>query len=143
MASIRKEIVVDVGVEPAWAALRSVDAPHTLFAPVLSGAEMQGDVRTVRFADGMVVRERILDVDEAHRRVAYAVVDPQGMTYHHASMQLDIAGPGRCVFVWITDFQPAEAAIGLQPLIERGAEAFKRNLEQAGVVPRASAARQA
>ena len=143
MASIRKEIVVDIGVEPAWAALRSVDTPHTLFAPVLSGAEMQGDVRTVRFADGMVVRERILDVDEAHRRVAYAVVDPQGMTYHHASMQLEIAGPGRCVFVWITDFLPAEAAIALQPLIERGAEAFKRNLEQAGAVPRASAAHQA
>jgi hypothetical protein len=142
MASIRKEIVVDVGVEPAWAALRRVNAPHTLFAPVLSGAEMQGDVRTVHFADGMVVRERILDVDESHRRVAYAVVDPQGMSYHHASMQLDIAGPGRCVFIWITDFLPAEAAVALQPLIERGAAALKQNLEQAGVAPRASAARQ-
>lgn len=141
MASIRKEIVIDVGVEPAWAALRAVEAPHMLFAPVLTGAEMQGDVRTVRFADGMVVRERILDVDEAHRRVGYAVVDPQGMSYHHASMQLDIAGPGRCVFIWITDFLPAEAAIGLQPLIERGAAALKQNLEQAGVGPRASAAR--
>lgn len=142
MASIRKEIVIDVGVEPAWAALRCVAAPQTLFAPVLSGADMAGDVRTVRYADGMVLRERILDVDEAHRRVAYAVVDPQGMSYHHASMQLDIAGPGRCVFIWITDFLPAEAAIGLQPLIERGTEALKQNLEQAGVGPRASAARQ-
>jgi hypothetical protein len=142
MASIRKEIVIDVGVEPAWAALRAVEAPHTLFAPVLSGAELQGDVRTVHFADGMVIRERILDVDEAHRRVAYAVVEPQGMSYHHASMQLDIAGPGRCVFIWITDFLPAEAAVALQPLIERGAAALKQNLEQAGVAPRASAARQ-
>lgn len=142
MASIRKDIVIDVGVEPAWAALRCVDAPQALFAPVLSGAEMRGDVRTVHFADGGVVRERILDVDEGHRRIAYAVLDPQGMSYHHASMQLDIAGPGRCVFTWITDFLPAEAAIGLQPLIERGAAALKQNLEQAGVVPRASAARE-
>jgi hypothetical protein len=62
------------------------------------------------------------------------------MSYHHASMQLDIAGPGRCVFVWITDFLPAEAALGLQPLIERGAEALKHNLERGGVTPRASAA---
>ena len=142
MASIRKEIVVDIGVEPAWAALRRVDAPHTVFAPVVSAAEMDGDVRTVHFADGMVVRERIIDVDEAHRRVAYAVVDPQGMTYHHASMQLDIAGPGRCLFIWITDFLPAEAAIGLQPLIERGAAALKQNLERAVAAPRASSARQ-
>lgn len=140
MASIRKEIVIDVGVEPAWDALRRIEAPHALFAPVLVGAEMQGDVRTVRFADGTVVRERILDVDDEHRRVAYAVIDQPGMTYHHASMQLDIAGPGRCVFVWITDVLPAEAVIALQPLIESGAEAFKRTLERAGIVPRASAA---
>ena len=142
MASIYKEIVVDVGVEPAWEALRRVGEPHTLFAPVLAGAEIEGDLRTVRFANGMVVRERVLAIDDEHRRVAYAVVDPQGMTYHHASMQLDVAGPGRCVFLWITDFLPAEAAPSLQPLIDQGAAALKRNLEQAGIVPRASAARQ-
>jgi hypothetical protein len=142
MASIYKEVVVDVGVEPAWEALRRVGEPHTLFAPVLAGAEIEGDLRTVRFANGMVVRERVLAVDDEHRRVAYAVVDPQGMTHHHASMQLDVAGPGRCVFVWITDFLPAEAEASLQPLIDQGAAALKRNLEQAGMVPRASAARQ-
>ncbi len=141
MASIRKEVVIDVGVEPAWDALRRVAEPHTLFAPVLAGAEMHGDVRTVRFANGMELRERILDVDDEHRRVAYAVVEPQGMTYHHASMQLDIAGPGRCAFIWVTDFLPAEAAASLLPLIEQGADALKRNLESAGVVPRASASR--
>jgi hypothetical protein len=141
MASIRKEVVIDVGVEPAWDALRRVGAPHTLFAPVLAGAEMHGDLRTVRFANGMELRERILDVDDEHRRVAYAVVDPQGMTYHHASMQLDIAGPGRCAFIWITDFLPAEAAAALLPLIDQGTDALKRNLESAGVVPRASAAK--
>ena len=141
MASIRKEIVIDVGAEPAWDALRRVGEPHTLFAPVLTGAAVEGDVRTVHFANGMVVRERILDVDEENRRVAYAVVDPQGMTFHHASMQLEIAGPGRCAFVWITDFLPAEAAAALQPLIDQGADALKRNLERANAAPRASAAR--
>jgi hypothetical protein len=141
MASIRKEIMIDVGVEPAWAALRRVGEPHTLFAPVLAGAEIDGGIRTVRFANGMVVRERILDIDEENRRVAYAVVDPQGMTFHHASMQLEIAGPGRCAFVWITDFLPADAAAALQPLIDQGADALKRNLERANAAPRASAAR--
>src|SRR5215204_99479 len=107
MASIRKEIVIDTGLEPAWDALRRVDEAHTLFAPVLTDAHLEGDLRTVRFANGMVVRERILHVDEEHRRVAYAVLDPRGMSYHHASMQVDVAGPGRCAFVWITDFVPA------------------------------------
>jgi len=140
MASIRKEIVVDVGAEPAWDALRRVGQPHTLFAPVLTGSDLSGDVRTVRFANGMVVRERILDVDEAHSRVAYAVVEPEGMTYHHASMEIAEAGPGRCTFIWITDFVPAEAAAGLQPLIDQGAEALKRNLERTVAAPRARAA---
>ena len=143
MASIRKDIIVDVGVEPAWDALRRVEAPHLLFAPVLAGAEMDGDVRTVHFAGGPSVRERILDVDDEHRRVAYTVLDGAGLTYHHASMQLDIAGPGRCVFVWITDVLPAEAVAAIHPLVERGAEALKQNLERAGVVPRASGARSA
>jgi polyketide cyclase/dehydrase/lipid transport protein len=140
MASIRKEIVVDVGAEAAWDALRRVGQPHTLFAPVLTSSNLEGDVRTVRFSNGKVISERILDVDEEHRRVAYAVVEPQGMTYHHASMEIGLAGPGRCTFLWITDFLPAEAAAGLQPLVDQGAEALKRNLEQVGTVPRASAA---
>ena len=42
MASIRKETVIDIGIEPAWAALRRVGEPHTLFAPVLTGARIGG-----------------------------------------------------------------------------------------------------
>ena len=140
MASIRKEIVVDIGAEPAWDALRRVGQPHTLFAPVVTSSDLEGDVRTVRFANGKVISERILDIDEEHRRVAYAVVEPQGMTYHHASMEIGLAGPGRCTFLWITDFLPTAAAAALQPLIDQGADALKRNLEQAATAPRASAA---
>jgi hypothetical protein len=140
MASIRKEIVVDVAAESAWDALRRVDQPHTLFTPVLTSSNLDRDVRTVRFANGKVISERILDVDEEHRRVAYAVVEPQGMTYHHASMEIGFAGPGRCTFLWISDFVPAEAAAALQPLIDQGADALKRNLEQAGTAARTSAA---
>jgi len=51
------------------------------------------------------------------------------MTYHHASMQVLDAGPGRCVFVWITDFLPPEIAGNLAPLIQQGAKALKANLE--------------
>jgi hypothetical protein len=138
MASIRKEIVIEAGVEPAWGALRRVGEAHVMFAPVLSGASIQGDVRTVQFANGPAVRERILHVDDERHRVAYTALDASGLTFHHASMQVDAAGPGRCTFVWITDFLPAEAATALQPLIDHGAAAFKRNIERAVATPRAS-----
>ena len=73
-----------------------------------------------RFANGMVVRERILDIDESSRRVAYTALDGPGMSYHHASMQIVEGGQGRCRFVWITDFLPAELKGTLAPLIELG-----------------------
>jgi hypothetical protein len=130
MASIHQQVVVEVDCEKAWAALRKVGDAHQLFAPVLADATLDGEVRTARFANGMVVRERILDVDDRRRRVAYSVMDGPGMTYHHASMQIIEAGPGRCVFVWITDFLPKEIGANLAPLIEQGSKALKSNLEQ-------------
>ena len=129
MASIHEQLTVDVGADEAWAALRLVGEPHKLFAPVLVDGQLNGDTRTVKFANGMVVQERILDVDEKRRRVAYSALNGPGMTYHHASMQVLDAGPGRCLFVWITDFLPPDIAGNLAPLVEQGAKAMKANLE--------------
>jgi hypothetical protein len=129
MASIHEQLDVEVGAEKAWAALRVVGDAHKLFAPVLVDAKLDGDIRTVRFANGMVARERILDVDDESHRVAYAVLDGPGMSYHHASMEVVEAGPGRCRFIWITDFLPRDIGGNLAPLIEQGAKALKSNLE--------------
>jgi hypothetical protein len=133
MASIRREIVVETGVDAAWAALREVGEARLLFAPVLVDSGLDGDVRWVRFANGMEARERVLDVDDEHRRVSWTVEGSETLAYHHGSMQVDMAGPGRCMFIWITDFLPAEAATALTPLIEQGTQAFKRNLERRAV----------
>jgi Polyketide cyclase / dehydrase and lipid transport len=129
MASIHKEITVEVTPEMAWSALRRIGDAHELFTPVLVDGRLAGDTRTVRFANGMVVRERILAVDENRRRVAYTVLDGPGITYHHASMEIQNAGPGCSRFVWITDFLPEEVGPNLAPLIDQGAAALKRNLE--------------
>ena len=87
MASIHRQTVVDVGVEKAWAALRTVGAAHELFAPVLADGVLNGELRRVRFANGMVVNERIVDIDDGMRRVVYSALDAPGLQYHHASMQ--------------------------------------------------------
>jgi hypothetical protein len=129
MASIHIESPVAVSADTAWQALRQVGRADRLFAPVLEGATVDGDTRTVHFANGPVMRERIIDVDEARRRVAYSALDAPGLTYHHASMQIVEDGPQRCRFVWTTDFQPAESAAGLRPVIEAGTQALKANLE--------------
>jgi hypothetical protein len=110
--------------------IRRVEKAHELFAPVLADCRLDDGIRTVRFANGMVVREQILGVDDERRRMAYAALDAPGMTYHHASMQVIDAGPGRCLFVWVTDFLPAEIRDNIAPLIEQGSAAFKKNLEK-------------
>ena len=57
MASIHKQLAVEVGPEQAWGALRLVGEPHKLFAPVLVDGRLDGDVRTVRFANGMIAQD--------------------------------------------------------------------------------------
>ena len=132
MASIHIECAVGVSADTAWDALRRVGEPDRLFAPVLTAAELRGETRTVHFQNGLVVHERVIDVDEGRRRVVYSVLDSPGLTYHHASMQILDEGPGRCRFVWVTDFLPDGAGAGLQPLIQAGTDAFRTNLEHAG-----------
>ena len=42
------------------------------------------DTRVVTFANGLVVHERIVDVDDDARRLAYTVLDGP-FTHHHAT----------------------------------------------------------
>ena len=132
MASIHIECPVAVSADTAWQALRRVGEADGLFAPVLTAAELRGDTRTVHFQNGLVLHEQVLDVDAGRRRVAYSALDSPGLTYHHASMQILDDGPGRCRFLWTTDFMPAGATSALQPLIQAGTDALKTNLERVG-----------
>lgn len=129
MASIRKEVDVDADATAAWALLRSAGDAHKAFTPVLTGARLEQKGRIVTFANGMVLREDILDVDDVRRRIAYAVKDAPGLTYHHASMEVVERDAGTCRFIWITDFLPAGASSMIAPLVEAGANAFKSNVE--------------
>jgi polyketide cyclase/dehydrase/lipid transport protein len=132
MASIHIECPVAVSADTAWQALRRVGEADGLFAPVLTAAELRGDTRTVHFQNGLVLHEQVLDIDASRRRVAYSALDGPGLTYHHASMQILEDGPGRCRFLWTTDFLPEGAASALRPLIQAGTDALKANLERVG-----------
>ncbi|HEY0628558.1 MAG TPA: SRPBCC family protein [Sphingomicrobium sp.] len=129
MASIQHETVLDLSAEQAWSALREVGLAHRLFAGVLTDGRLDEDVRTVTFANGMTVRERIIDVSDERRRVAYSAIEGTPMTHHNASMQIVPDGEGRCRFVWIADYLPHDFGEKMRPLIEAGTEALKVNLE--------------
>jgi Polyketide cyclase / dehydrase and lipid transport len=130
MASIRKEILVEASPEHVWAAVRDVGAVHERLVPgVLVDGYLEGDARVVTFANGAVVRELIVDVDDDRRRVAYAVVDsPLQAVHQHASMQVVADGDHGSRLVWITDVVPDELAWPIGDLMDQGAEAMVRAL---------------
>ena len=128
MASIYKEVLIEVPAEDLWAALRDAGNVQRLFRGVVVDARLEGDARTVTFAAGQVVRERIVAIDDERRRIAYAVVR-DGLVHHNASMQVFADSEGRSQFVWISDFLPDELAASIYPLVEQGAAAIKRTLE--------------
>lgn len=129
MGSIHHETVVDMSADQAWSALSKVSLAHLLFAGVLVDGRLDGEFRKVTFANGMTVRERIVDVSQEWRRVAYSVIEGTSMTHHNASMQIVPEGDSRCRFVWIADFLPDEFEGQMRPLMDQGAEALKANLE--------------
>jgi len=130
MASIRREAHIDVRPETAWDALRDVGALHTRLVPgFVTDTKLERGARIVTFGNGMVVRERILDVDEKARRVAWSAVSDR-MTHHNASAQVFPEGTG-CRFVWIADLLPDEAAPAIAAMIDQGMEVIQKTLEQA------------
>ncbi len=128
MASIRREIVIDAPPETVWSAVRDVGAVHERLARgFVTDTRLDGDARVVTFANGTVVRELIVDLDDAARRVAYAVVGGR-MTHHNASMQVLAEGERHSRLVWITDLLPNEAAEMIGGMIEQGSAAMQRTL---------------
>jgi hypothetical protein len=122
MASIARDIHLDVDAQTAWRALRDFSSPHTLFAGVLAGTEVHGDDRVVTFTSGLVARERLVDLDDDKRRIAYTVVDGP-FTHHHATMTIREAQGGGCRFEWVSDLLPHDAAPMVGDLMDQGLRA--------------------
>src|SRR5436309_14972379 len=98
MASIRKEILINAHAADVWAAVRDVGAVHQRLAEgFVVDTRLDGSARTVTFANGLVLRELIVDVDDEARRLVYAAVGGRA-THHNASMQVfaDCEASSRC-----------------------------------------------
>jgi uncharacterized protein YndB with AHSA1/START domain len=129
MASIHRELLIDAPPEHVWDAVRDVGAVHTRLARrFVVDTRLEGDSRLVTFADGTVVRELIVDVDEGARRVAYAVVEWRAR-HHNASFQVFSEGDKRSRLVWITDVLPNELAPLVEGMVDQGCAAIKQTLE--------------
>jgi carbon monoxide dehydrogenase subunit G len=131
MASIRREVVIGAAPALVWDALRDVGAVHERLAPgFVTDVRMEGGDRVVTFGSGLVVRERIVAVDEAERRVAWSATGGR-LSHHNASAQVLDEADGRTRFVWIADLLPDEAAPAIAAMIEHGIATIRKTLEEA------------
>ena len=129
MASIRKEVTLEAPAEAVWNAVRDVGQVHKRLVPgVLTDARLEDGARVMTFANGMVVRELIVDLDDEHRRFAYAAIGGRAL-HHHASIQVVPLDHLRCRLEWITDVLPHDMAGPISALVEQGARVMKQTLE--------------
>lgn len=132
MASIYREIDISLAPESVWDAIRDVGAVHTRLAPgFVADVRMEGDVRIVTFVNGRVIPERIVGIDDANRRMAYAAVGVPERKHHNASFQVFANGADASRLVWITDVLPDTLADALAANMEKGLAAAKHTLEGA------------
>jgi len=131
MASIRKDIPVAASAEHVWDALRDVGAlPTRLAKGFVTECRLDGEARIVTFANGLVAREVIVDIDDAARRLAYSV-RIERLAHHNASFEVHADGPDRCRVVWIADVLPNAAAPQIAAMMEQGVGAMRRTLAAA------------
>jgi hypothetical protein len=133
MSSIRREVVISASAQTAWDALRDFGALHTRLVPgFVTDTRLEPGARIVTFANGQVVRELLVDLNETDRRLAWAVVDGP-FQHYNASAQVYDEGPATCRFVWIADLLPDALAGGVATMMEEGLRVIKRTLEGASM----------
>lgn len=132
MASIHVETVIKADVDQVWSALRDWSVLHERLAPgFVTNTELQSEDRIVTFFNGAVVRERLVDLDDDERRLAWSIIDGP-YAHHNGAAQVFVAGSHGTRFVWIADLLPYELAARTEEMMQHGVNAIKRHLESAG-----------
>jgi hypothetical protein len=131
MAAIHREIQLTVAPDRVWDVVRDIgNAHHRLFPGVLVDVQLEGGERVVTFANGLVVRELTLELNDELRR--YSWTARGGLARHHnASLQVFENTDGSSRVVWITEVLPNDLRDAIGALVDAGASVMKKTLESA------------
>lgn len=129
MATIHKEIHLQAAPEIVWGAARDIGALHTRLVPgFVIDTQLDGRARTVTFANGLVVREPIISVDDQRRRLAWTAVGGR-TTHYNAVLQILADGSGTRV-IWTIDLLPDEMADSVAAMQENALTAMKQTFDR-------------
>lgn len=128
MTSIRRETFIDAP-EDVWSALRDWGALHERLVPgFVVDTRLDGDDRIVTFGNGLVVRERLIALDDDARRLVWSVVDGP-YTHHNGAAQVFTEDDGKTRFVWTADLLPDELAESTGAAMTLGTDTVRKTLE--------------
>jgi len=131
MAAIIEEIEIGRSKEFVWDAIRDVGAIHKRLVPgFVVDCNLEGDWRTVTFANGMIVRELIVSVDDNICRHSWAARNER-LSHYNASVQVFAVDDAKCRVVWIADLMPNDVAQNIRQMIQQGLQTMKTTLESA------------
>lgn len=132
MASIHEDIFIAADPAAIWDAARDVGRLHDRLVPgFVVGTEMLAGVappvRRVTFANGAVADETIVSVDDARRRLVWAI---KAFDHHNGVLEA-AAEPGGARVRWTADILPDALAAQVQPMMAKGLELMKAHFEGA------------
>jgi hypothetical protein len=129
MASIYKEFLVNAPPAFVWEAIKDVGAIHTRLAKgFVTDTKLAGDTRMVTFANGSVVQEQIISINDGIRRFAYRAIGGKA-SHHNAYFQIFPASDGKSKILWVTDLLPEEMRAPIEQMVEAGSAAIRNTLE--------------
>ena len=130
MATIYKDFLVNASPNFVWEAIKDVGALHIRLARgFVTATIIVGDIRTVMFANGFVVREQIVTVNDELRRLAYTAVGGRA-SHHNAYFQVFDAQEDQSRILWVTDLLPENIRASIEQMAELGSKAIQQTLEK-------------
>jgi hypothetical protein len=112
-----------------WAAARDVGALHRRPVPgFVVDTKLEAGARVVTFGNGMVVREPIVSIDDAARRLVWSAEGGRA-THYNATLEVLTAAGEMTRVVWTVDLLPDDMAPAIAAAMDAGMSVMKKTLD--------------
>lgn len=126
-ASVRRERVIGVPAERAWAVISRPELLHLWF-PGVDACSVDGDTRTITLGSGLSLPETLLTNDPLQRRFQYRIAG--GLFAEHlGTIDVVALDDDRCLVLYSSDADPATMAIVLGGATGGALDELARQLE--------------
>ena len=126
-ASQRRQRIIEVSADRAWAVVGRPDVLHHWF-PGIDACEVDGSTRTITTGIGLALVEDIVTNDPLQRRFQYKI-SGGFFKEHLASIDVIELDADRCLVTYASDADPATMAIVLGGAMEGALAELARQLE--------------